>query len=129
MKILPLLFLSCVVFGGGCAKLAHLQELLTLKGFSSERDRQDLYVEKQNKNFDVFNVGSEQKLSVDSVANRVCANLKVSPKFTYTGNDRGWAGDVRKMQLDISKIKSLGWKEEIGFNKGLELYLKWIEKF
>lgn len=82
--------------------------------------------EKQNKNFDVFNVGSEKKLSVDEVVDKICSSLKVSPEFTYTGSDRGWTGDVRKMQLDIKKIKSLGWKEEIAFNRGLDLYLDWI---
>ena len=38
--------------GAGCAKLAHLQELLTLQGFSQDRDGQDLYTERQNENFE-----------------------------------------------------------------------------
>jgi len=36
-------------------------------------------------------------------------------KFTYTGDvdGRGWKGDVKNMLLDISKIKSLGWKPKL----------------
>jgi UDP-glucose 4-epimerase len=34
-------------------------------------------------------------------------------KFAYTGGidgGRGWKGDVKNMLLDITKIKSKGWK-------------------
>ena len=30
-------------------------------------------------------------------------------KFTYTGGDRGWKGDVPRFQYDISKILATGW--------------------
>ncbi len=46
-------FLFLVLCAGlaGCAKLAHLDELLTLKDLSENRDAQDVFVEKQNNNF------------------------------------------------------------------------------
>ena len=31
--------------------------------------------------------------------------------YKFTGGKRGWAGDVPRFQLDASKIKKLGWKE------------------
>jgi UDP-glucose 4-epimerase len=34
-------------------------------------------------------------------------------KFNFTGGvdgGRGWKGDVKKMLLDVSKLKLLGWK-------------------
>lgn len=31
-------------------------------------------------------------------------------KFSYTGGDRGWKGDVPRFSYDISKILSTGWK-------------------
>jgi UDP-glucose 4-epimerase len=35
----------------------------------------------------------------------------VKLKFTGGVNDgRGWKGDVKKMLLDVSKLKLLGWK-------------------
>ncbi len=45
------LLLSVLAFSG-CAKLAHMQELLRLKGYSQEKDRQGILVEKQNKSFE-----------------------------------------------------------------------------
>lgn len=41
-----------LLFSCGCAKLSHLQELLTLKSFSDNQDAQKRYVEKQDKKFD-----------------------------------------------------------------------------
>ena len=37
-------------------------------------------------------------------------------QFKFTGgvdSGRGWKGDVKNMLLDITKIKSLGWKTKL----------------
>jgi len=31
-------------------------------------------------------------------------------KFSYTGGNRGWRGDVPQVRFDITKMKKLGWK-------------------
>ncbi|MDP2652990.1 MAG: lipoprotein [Candidatus Omnitrophota bacterium] len=49
-KILPLL--TTVFVLSGCAKLAHLQELLTLKSYSEEKDAQTKFIESQDKKFE-----------------------------------------------------------------------------
>ncbi len=50
MKILGLCLV--VIFSAGCAKLAHLQELLTLKAYSDEQEAQTEYVKEQDAKFD-----------------------------------------------------------------------------
>lgn len=40
------------LIGAGCAKLAHLQELLTLKELSEDRDQQDVYVRNHDAGFE-----------------------------------------------------------------------------
>jgi UDP-glucose 4-epimerase len=63
--------------------------------------------------FDVFNLGSLDTIDVMSIAKIVSRELKLSPEFVTTGGvdgGRGWKGDVKVMQLDISKIMRLGWK-------------------
>ena len=47
-----LLILFLILTNSGCAKLAHLQELLTLKAFSEERDAQDKFVADELKRFE-----------------------------------------------------------------------------
>ncbi len=45
-----LLLLVCLL-GTGCAKLAHLQQLLTLKAYSEDKDRQEEFVRQHNERF------------------------------------------------------------------------------
>ena len=42
------------------------------------------------------------------------------------GDGRGWAGDVRLMLLDISRMKSLGWKPMRPSKEAVELAVKAI---
>ncbi|MDD4127690.1 MAG: NAD-dependent epimerase/dehydratase family protein, partial [Methanomicrobium sp.] len=67
--------------------------------------------ENSSDNFNFFNIGSEDWISVTELAEIVVeeSNLK-DVKFRYTGGDRGWVGDVPKMQLSVEKLKKLGWK-------------------
>jgi UDP-glucose 4-epimerase len=61
---------------------------------------------------EVFNIGTEDRTNVLEIAKMVIkamglerVNIRTSP-----GPDgRGWAGDVKTMQLDIGKIKKHGW--------------------
>jgi len=73
-----------------------------------------LITEKFNGDVEVFNVGSEDQVNVRRIAEIVVEvlNLK-NVKFKFTGGvngGRGWKGDVKVMLLDVSKLKSLGWK-------------------
>lgn len=69
--------------------------------------------EKIKERFEVFNIGSEDKINVKRIAEIVCEEMGLkNVKFNFiSGADgRGWKGDVKMMQLSIEKIKSLGWK-------------------
>ncbi len=87
---------------------------------------------KQQQNYDVFNVGSRQKTTVIELAEMLCNELGVKPKFDYTGTDggagsSGWVGDVRLMLLDSSKIEKLGWKEKVKLRSGVKSYVSWLK--
>ncbi len=73
-----------------------------------------LFAEEKSKGgFDVFNLGSEDKLNVREIADLVVKGLRlknVEYKFTGGYQGRGWKGDVKFMQLSIEKIKKIGWK-------------------
>jgi len=63
----------------------------------------------------IFNIGSEDWIDVKSIAEIVTKEMHLSgAKFRFTGGERGWVGDVPKMQLSIDKIKGLRWKPQTG---------------
>ena len=47
-----LFFFIFIIFFCGCAKLAHLEQLLTLKAYSENKDRQAEYVTEQDERFE-----------------------------------------------------------------------------
>jgi UDP-glucose 4-epimerase len=70
----------------------------------------------KDKNVQIFNVGSEDRIEVSAIARIIAQemalnNLEIHCRSRVNGG-RGWSGDVKYMQLDTSKIKALGWKAE-----------------
>ena len=64
--------------------------------------------------FNFFNIGSEDWVTVKRIAELVVEEMGLkNVKFNFTGGDRGWVGDVPKMQLSVDKLKSFGWKPGI----------------
>jgi UDP-glucose 4-epimerase len=63
--------------------------------------------------FDVFNVATDDYITVSEIANLACQVLSLDAEkveFQFTGGDRGWKGDVPKVLFDVKKLKSLGWR-------------------
>ena len=87
---------------------------------------EQLYLPTSN-NYDVFNVASNDYLSVNKIAEMVCATLNLNKEnvlFEYTGGERGWKGDVPNIKFDCSKIKSLGWEPKFSSEKAMAESLK-----
>jgi UDP-glucose 4-epimerase len=62
----------------------------------------------------VYNLGSEDTITVRSLADAVCQALGLrGVEYRWTGGaggGRGWAGDVRVMQLSIERLRATGWR-------------------
>lgn len=73
-------------------------------------------VDEQTRNrYDVFNVATEDYITVREIADlavKVCGLAPGETKHEFTGGDRGWKGDVPVVRFDCSKIKALGWKAQ-----------------
>jgi len=81
--------------------------------------------ENSSDNFNFFNVGSEDWISVTELAGIVILESNLSDvKLKYTGGDRGWVGDVPKMQLSVDKLKKLGWKPETNSEESVRLAVR-----
>jgi len=62
-----------------------------------------------------FNIGSEDWIDVKTIAEIVIEEMHLPQvKFRFTGGERGWIGDVPRMQLAIDRIKALRWKPQVG---------------
>jgi len=70
-------------------------------------------LKKSNKMINIFNLGSDDQISVVRIAEIVADEMGLKPKFKFTGGVRGWKGDVPMTILNIEKIKKLGWQPKI----------------
>lgn len=65
----------------------------------------------------VYNIGSVDRVDVMSIADAVIdamalENVEIRTTGGVSGG-RGWKGDVKKMQLDMSSLKSRGWRAKM----------------
>jgi UDP-glucose 4-epimerase len=60
--------------------------------------------------YDVFNVGTEDSLTVHQIADIVVERMGLSGvRYEFTGGARGWKADVPVYKLDTRKIRGRGW--------------------
>jgi UDP-glucose 4-epimerase len=65
---------------------------------------------KQKKDCDVFNLGTDTFTTVTNVADIVCEEMGLkNVKYKYSGGSRGWRGDAPYVHFNIDKVKQLGW--------------------
>ena len=87
-------------------------------------------MEHAGRRVEVFNVGSEDSLTVKEIAIIVGKTMGL-PKLEYIFNGglddgRGWVGDVKAMQLDVTKMRSTGWRPTLSSRGAVELTVKGI---
>ncbi|MFQ5919068.1 MAG: NAD-dependent epimerase/dehydratase family protein [Thermoplasmata archaeon] len=70
--------------------------------------------EASQEGYEIYNVGSEDQINVEELADAVCEALGLEDvRYRWTGGvdeGRGWRGDVRDMWLDVQRLKALGWR-------------------
>ena len=83
-----------------------------------------LFSSKNMKNIDVFNIGNLDMMNVLDIAAVVSKTMKLkNTKIITSGgteDGRGWVGDVKEMNLDISKITNLGWNPKENSQEAVE---------
>jgi UDP-glucose 4-epimerase len=85
-----------------------------------------------NSYHEVYNVGNEDWITVKDIADIIVKEMGLSDvEYQFspaTADGRGWLGDVKFMLLDISKLKSTGWKptmnSEQAVKNTVKLFLK-----
>jgi UDP-glucose 4-epimerase len=81
---------------------------------------------------EVFNIGSEDRIGVLDIAKIVIEEMGLKDmEIKVSGGvdgGRGWRGDVKEMLLEVSKLKSIGWKPKLGSTEAVRLTAKNIVK-
>ena len=75
-------------------------------------------------NVDVFNIGTEDRTNVLEIAQTVIRAMGLSGVKIRTSpgpERRGWLGDVKTMQLDITKIRKRGWAPKRSSREAVQL--------
>jgi UDP-glucose 4-epimerase len=83
-------------------------------------------VEKSNNCVNIFNLGSDEYCEVDDSIRWITEYLRLKPKLTYTGGERGWTGDSPFIFLDCARIRSLGWEPKRSIKEGIISTLQYI---
>ncbi len=82
-------------------------------------------IEGELEGYNMFNVSSDEQISVKGIAKIMSRILCLNPLFKFKEN---WRGDVENFLLDNSKLKRLGWRIENNTEKGIEKYLMYLIK-
>lgn len=91
------------IFGDGTQSKPYIHIEDILEAFA-------LLEEAQTGGYDVYNVGSQDHLTVREIADIVCERMGLrNVAYEFTGGSRGWKADVPVYRLDTKKVRRLGW--------------------
>lgn len=83
-----------------------------------------LAMENEKANFEIFNVGSGNPITIKFLAEEIFSLYEKKPEMEITNKFR--KGDIRHCIADIAKIKEkLGWKPKVSFKEGLKEIFEW----
>jgi UDP-glucose 4-epimerase len=78
-----------------------------------------LAMSRANARVNVFNLGVDSYCEVNDSVAWISAALGLNPRVTYTGGDRGWAGDNPFIFLDTTRIRALGWRPTLSIDESI----------
>ena len=84
-----------------------------------------LGIEKDEANYEVFNVGLGLAIDVNKVASTLVKEYKSNSKISISGNYR--LGDIKDNYADLTRIQTkLGFKPKVDFEEGIKKFTKWV---
>lgn len=90
-------------------------------------DAMILSIDNDKANYEVFNVGSGEKLDVLTIANTLKEKYKSDVNIKVSGNYR--LGDIKDNQADLTKINNLlGYEPKVSFKEGISNFVDWVEE-
>lgn len=78
-------------------------------------------IQHSNEKRNVFNLADPTLTSVKDIVKAIIEKTGCRKTVVkYTGGDRGWKGDVPRVQLSVKKLAALGWKAKYTSNQAIE---------
>ena len=88
--------------------------------------------EESDERVEILNIGSEDRVDVLTIAEIVVEEMGLKDvEIKLTGGvdgGRGWKGDVKLMQLDMSRLKTLGWKPKMGSAEAVRATARYLAR-
>ncbi len=82
-------------------------------------------VEHARAGLNIYNLGCEDSLSVERIAQMVESALDLkNVRHEYTGGEGGWPGDVPRFRLDVTAINRLGWRARYNSEEAVALAIE-----
>ncbi|HEY5286829.1 MAG TPA: NAD-dependent epimerase/dehydratase family protein [Solirubrobacteraceae bacterium] len=76
----------------------------------------------------IYNLGCDQTVIVDRSIAIIAEHMGLEPSIEYTGGARGWPGDSPLIQLDTTRIRSLGWAPTLTIEQAIARTLDWFDR-
>jgi UDP-glucose 4-epimerase len=83
-------------------------------------------MEKSPRGHHVYNLGTDEYVTVDDSIDVITKFLGIAPERVYGGGQRGWVGDSPFIFLDTKKIRALGWAPKLGIRQAVEKTIGWL---
>jgi UDP-glucose 4-epimerase len=84
-------------------------------------------IDKAHEPVNIFNLGTDEYVTVNDSLGYICEALGFEPERRYTGGERGWIGDSPFILLDTTRIRSLGWAPRLTIREGILKTLAYLQ--
>jgi len=85
-------------------------------------------IDNSKKKVNIFNLGTNEYVTVNESISVICKELQVEPELVYTGGERGWVGDNPFVWLKCKRIRDLGWAPKLGIHESVQNTLRWLSQ-
>ena len=87
----------------------------------------DAWVKSYLSQLEIFNVGSDDQIDIDTIAQIIIDELGLHPEIKHSSDSKegkGWKGDIKTMLLSTDKLKQIGWKNNYSSKDSVYLTVK-----
>ena len=115
--------ITCWGSGSPLREFLHVDDLSDAVKFVLENwdPKEHSFLDESNNHIFYLNVGTGKDITIKELAEKIASKMNYQGKIIW---EKSKPDGTPKKQLDISKLKDLGWQAKIDLNHGLDLTIK-----